>query len=439
MNFLFAARKCGKGLCTRPIPRAAFHSKAAIRRNQKGIPMAKTGKSKVGKHAGKNGTHAAVADADDAELDEDETGLGSLDDDQHEEDGGESDGNAPSDDGNEDDAPSEPKPAKRGGNGGKKKAASESAADGKSEGAYPLAEGFDVFSVPVAELKPNALRTPTDAQVSEMARSIRANGLQNAIVIGTDNTVIAGNTRLAAYKLLNRKMIPCRVAVDPRSGDMIDSKGTTAYLASLTENISRNNMTPVQQGKAYRDALKMGVASDAKDLASKVGVSASVVSRCLAIVDKGSKLLQQAIAEDRVTMDAAAKLVSIAETQGQQDALLATLLDAADGKVTSAKVSRAAPSKPRKGKPGRKPSVAPLSPDALKTAVSGISGKVRREIPQSKGGPGGFSVVLSIEIAHDKETFARFDLGAVVQRAVAKLDDKEVREELENARKRLED
>src|SRR3979411_2073796 len=63
---------------------------------------------------------------------------------------------------------------------------------------------------PVNRLVPSArnARTHTDAQVAEIAGSIRAFGFTNPILAGEDGDVIAGHGRLAAARRLGISTVP---------------------------------------------------------------------------------------------------------------------------------------------------------------------------------------------------------------------------------------
>src|SRR3954466_12931705 len=63
---------------------------------------------------------------------------------------------------------------------------------------------------PIERLIPSArnARTHTDAQVAEIAGSIRAFGFTNPILVGEDGDVIAGHGRLAAARRLGIANVP---------------------------------------------------------------------------------------------------------------------------------------------------------------------------------------------------------------------------------------
>src|SRR5438874_2164518 len=55
---------------------------------------------------------------------------------------------------------------------------------------------------------PRNARTHSDAQVAEIAGSIRTFGFTNPILVGTDGDVVAGHGRMAAARLLGLDEVP---------------------------------------------------------------------------------------------------------------------------------------------------------------------------------------------------------------------------------------
>ena len=55
-------------------------------------------------------------------------------------------------------------------------------------------------------------RTHSDAQITQIAASIKEWGFTNPILVDTDNEIIAGHGRLLAAKKLNLKEVPCILA-----------------------------------------------------------------------------------------------------------------------------------------------------------------------------------------------------------------------------------
>ena len=172
---------------------------------------------------------------------------------------------------------------------GSEPAETPAAAEGQqADGSFPLDEKFSqVIQAPVDQLTPGSLRTPTEAQIAEMALSIQKQGLQNPIIISEDGVVLAGNTRLAAYKKLGLTVIPARVATDLK-GNPIQAKDHAAIFTSVIENVRRNDLTPMQLGNAYRAMIKSGIAENHKALAKEMGLSPATVSNAILVIEKGT-------------------------------------------------------------------------------------------------------------------------------------------------------
>jgi len=81
--------------------------------------------------------------------------------------------------------------------------------------------------------------------VSELAKSIKAEGLQNPPMVqkeGSSYLLMSGQRRLAALKRLRAKKIPVLVLTKKTEYDLEDAKA-----ASVVENIHRKNMNVRRQ------------------------------------------------------------------------------------------------------------------------------------------------------------------------------------------------
>ena len=72
-------------------------------------------------------------------------------------------------------------------------------------------DGLSVEYIAVEKLIPYALnsRTHTDAQVLQIASSIKEFGFTNPILVDEEATIIAGHGRLLAAKTLDMQAVPC--------------------------------------------------------------------------------------------------------------------------------------------------------------------------------------------------------------------------------------
>ncbi len=297
---------------------------------------------------------------------------------------------------------------------------------------FEYTAGFEVFSVPVKKLKANASRKPKQEAVAGMAKSIKTQGLLNPVVIGTDFVVVSGNTRLLAMRdVLGYDEVPCRIAVDPKTGDSISSDQAAAVMGTLAENLQRNNPTPIEMAKSCKAAIDAGLAANGKELAARIGVSAKTVSVAMSLAEKASAKLLEAIENDQITADAAATLVARCETHKEQDEALEIMLKAAAGKIGKDAVNAAVPATSRSGsskkKGGRKPVRFALPIAACNTDDTGITASLVKTT-----GSDNYLVNVHFAItAEQVSSFARFDLEKQVQRAIAKLDQSEFKKALE--------
>lgn len=338
----------------------------------------------------------------------------------------------------EPEAESEPEPAPKKPKKGKAEPEAAPAASDEIQSEY--AEGYEVLDIPVDGLKLNTLRTPTDDDVDTLARSIRAVGLQDPIVITQDGLVADGNTRLMAFRKLKRATIPARIALDPKTGDPLTSKDIMSRFIGLAANLGRTDMTAEQIAKAAAALVEDGAVESMKDLSARTGINQSALTRATRIYESGSTKLLAAIRQGVIGTEAAYHLITNCRDQAHMDKALEAVIAAAGPKGgTQAAAKAVVPSKrsgrhAKKGKAGRKPSIAVLSSEALATPETGATATLRKTAPDT--------FLISIAFAIDcgqVQTFAKFDLAKKVQAAMAKVDAKSLRSELELCRQQLTD
>lgn len=117
------------------------------------------------------------------------------------------------------------------------------------------------------------------AELSELAASIRVNGLLQPVLVrrspsGRTFQLVAGERRLRAVKLLGWTEIPAQIReVDDR----------TLLVLALVENIQREDLGPLEEAKAYgilRDKFGYGQ----REVAEAVGKSRSTVANVLRLL-----------------------------------------------------------------------------------------------------------------------------------------------------------
>jgi ParB family chromosome partitioning protein len=141
-----------------------------------------------------------------------------------------------------------------------------------------------VTRVPLAALDASPCNTrkdqdagAEDASLDDLARNLDAVGLINPILVRPGGAgryeVVAGGRRVAAARRLGWTAIPAFVR-----GDLDDAQ---ALVVSLTENVHRADMHPLDKARAFEALLRTegGVAG----VARRTGVSEATVRRYLAL------------------------------------------------------------------------------------------------------------------------------------------------------------
>lgn len=156
----------------------------------------------------------------------------------------------------------------------------------------PVAVPYELHLIALSKLRPSArnVRKSGGTAIPELAASIvRVGLLQNLTVIASPDgehfEVVAGKRRLAALKLLakRRKLgrdhpVPCLLVPD-----------ASARTVSLTENVHRESMSPVDELFAWKALASEGRALE--DIAADFGVTPLVVRRRLKLANVSPRLL----------------------------------------------------------------------------------------------------------------------------------------------------
>lgn len=134
---------------------------------------------------------------------------------------------------------------------------------------------ISIIDINVKNLIPNPNNPRRDVgDVTELADSIKEQGLQQALVVTPDHEehgerlfrVVIGHRRLAACKLVGIERVPCVVRE-------LDAK--TERELMLVENCQRSDLTPLEEADGYQGLLDLG--ANVGELASKTGRSESFV------------------------------------------------------------------------------------------------------------------------------------------------------------------
>lgn len=148
-----------------------------------------------------------------------------------------------------------------------------------------------IIEAPISKLLTNPYQpriTMEPELIRELAESIEQNGLIQPIVVAMDGdllTIIAGHRRVEAHKYLKKEFIKA----------IVMNKVVHAQLAllPLVENLQRSDMDPIENAIAFKKILDDGVVQSQNELADKIGVSKSWLSKTLSILRLPDPLLQK--------------------------------------------------------------------------------------------------------------------------------------------------
>jgi len=123
----------------------------------------------------------------------------------------------------------------------------------------------------------------------ELISSIEENGLLQPIIITEleENgfyTIIAGHRRFEAFKILGKSTIPALIKKNIKNKDLA--------ILSLTENLMRENLHPIENAIAIKNILDNKIVESQNKLAQYVGLSKGYVSKLLNILKLPSSIIK---------------------------------------------------------------------------------------------------------------------------------------------------
>lgn len=135
--------------------------------------------------------------------------------------------------------------------------------------------------IAVADLLPNPLNPRrVVGDVSELAESIRANGLLQPLLVehkpGPLYMVVAGHRRLEAAKRLGLATVPCRMVNRLSPADLL--------AAMVVENGQRRGLDPIEEARAIDHLMRTGSLTQLQ-VAQRIGKSQTHVSQRLTLLE----------------------------------------------------------------------------------------------------------------------------------------------------------
>jgi ParB family transcriptional regulator, chromosome partitioning protein len=145
-----------------------------------------------------------------------------------------------------------------------------------------------------------------DANIDELARSIKANGIIQPIVVrkvGESYQIIAGERRWRAAQRAGLLRVPITVRDVPGGSDV------KLLEMALIENIQREDLNPIEEATAYRRLVdEFHMTQDA--VAAAVGKERSTVANCLRLLKLPQDVRDQ-VSAGRLSMGHARALLAV--------------------------------------------------------------------------------------------------------------------------------
>ncbi len=144
----------------------------------------------------------------------------------------------------------------------------------------PLDSGAEGLEIDIDLIEPNPEQPRTrfaEANLEELAQSIRANGVVQPIVVrkfGGRYQIVAGERRWRAAQRAELRRIPAVIK------DVSDEK---LLELALVENIQRQELNPIEEAKAYRKLIDT-IGLTQEQVAEQVGKERSVVTTSLRLL-----------------------------------------------------------------------------------------------------------------------------------------------------------
>ncbi|KGL41157.1 nucleoid occlusion protein [Listeria newyorkensis] len=208
-----------------------------------------------------------------------------------------------------------------------------------------------IVELPVAAIIPNRYqpRTVFDAsKIEELARTIRIHGVIQPIVVREYEPekfeIIAGERRFRAVSSLEWDTIPA--IVQNLTDDEVAS-------IALIENLQREELTPIEEAKAYQSLLDMQEVTQ-EALAQRVGKSQSAIANKLRLL-RLPEAAQQAVLDKQISERHGRSLLVLETEEKQLDVLAKIIENKWNVKETEQYIQTLLPAepKPKKAKPKR--------------------------------------------------------------------------------------
>jgi ParB family chromosome partitioning protein len=170
--------------------------------------------------------------------------------------------------------------------------------------AAPGAPGYLEIAVHMIEPSPyQARREITPEQLSELAESIRSEGLLQPIVVrkvGEKFQLIAGERRWRAFQQLKIKVIPARI---------VEASNASSAALGLIENLQREGLNPIEEAHGYASLIRDFDLTQ-ESAAERVGKGRASVAKSLRLLSLDNDL-QGYVAKNMLSVGHAKVLLGV--------------------------------------------------------------------------------------------------------------------------------
>jgi ParB family chromosome partitioning protein len=230
-----------------------------------------------------------------------------------------------------------------------------------------------------------------DAELDELAQSIRAHGIIMPLVVrpraGGGYTLIAGERRWRAAQRAGLHEVPVVVQdVDARE----------AFERALVENLQRSDLNPIEEAAAYHRLVdEMGLTQE--QVAERVGKDRSTVANAIRLL-RLPPPVREMVEERRLSMGHARALLGL-----EAEADLEVVARAVAAKSLSVRATedlvrqRNKPEKPRAERPAA-PGKSPAIRDLEERLIKSLGGPVT--LVEDSAGKGGTVTIKYIDLDH---------------------------------------
>jgi ParB family chromosome partitioning protein len=171
-------------------------------------------------------------------------------------------------------------------------------------------EGTAISELEVSSLKPNPFQPRkefSDADLKDLAESIRANGVIQPIVVRRTpdgHEIVAGERRWRAARIAGLERIPAVVR---------DVPDDAAAVLALVENVQRTDLNAIEKAHAFRHLAEVTGARQ-EELAKRLGLDRSTVANFIRLLEL-SDGVQALVSRGTLSMGHARAMLGLAEEQ----------------------------------------------------------------------------------------------------------------------------